>query len=205
MLKILAADVGFTSTGLAIFEITAEGGRLFDTKCLHTEQGHTVRRQRNGKTVKSRTSSVAHDDVRRTEFLACGVMNYFMENQCKGMICEIPNGGGQDAKAAKCMGAALSMISTVRVALQCPAIWVTPTESRAAAGWIQDEHPRPAGMSLSEYKKMQKAFVMAAMEAKHPAIAGLKVADKEHIADACAAFEAKKAMAVAMAVAMGDL
>ena len=128
-------------------------------------------------------------------------MNYFIENQCKGMICEIPNGGGQDAKAAKCMGAALSMIATVRVALQCAAIWVTPTESRAAAGWIQDEHPRPAGMSLSEYKKMQKSFVMDAMSAKYPAIAGLKLADKEHIADACAAFEAKKDMVAAM----GDL
>ena len=43
MIKILAADVGFTSTGLAVFEVTPEGGKLFDVKCLHTEQEHTKR------------------------------------------------------------------------------------------------------------------------------------------------------------------
>jgi len=190
-MKILAADIGFTSTGMAIFEITGEGARLFDVKCLHTQQEHTERVVKKGKKVKIHLASVAHDDVRRTEFLACGIMNYFMENQCKGMICEIPNGGAQDAKAAKCMGAATGMAATIRVALSCPAIWVTPGESRAAAGWDKDEHPR-GEMTADQYKKFQKAFVMTAMELKYPEISGLKIKDKEHIADACATFEAVK-------------
>ena len=191
MTKILAADIGFTSTGMAIFELTAKGGRLFDTKCLHTEQAHTKQTIKNGRKIKSRLSSVAHDDVRRTEFLACGIMNYFIENQCKGMVCEIPHGGAQDAKAAKCMGAATGMIATVRTALQCPAVWVTPNESRAAAGWDKDEHPR-GEMTADQYKKFQKTFVMSVMGKKYPAIAGLKLGDKEHIADACATFEAAR-------------
>lgn len=190
MTKLLAADIGFTSTGMAIFELTA-GGRLFDTKCLHTQQEHTERVIKNGRKVKIHLASVSNDDIRRTEFLACGIINYFIENQCKGMICEIPNGGAQDAKAAKCMGAAMAMIATVRVSLQCPALWITPSESRAAAGWNKDEHPR-GEMTADQYKKFQKAFVMAAMEHKYPEISGLKLKDKEHIADACATFEAAR-------------
>lgn len=170
-MKILAVDVGFAATGMAIFEMTAEGGRLFDTKCLHTEKSHDV--------------PVSHDDVRRTEFLACGVLNYFIENQCKGMICELPNGGAQAAISAKCMGAALAMIATVRVALHCPAIWIKPDDSRIAAGWDKNKHK---DIPIKERKIALKRFVMASMEAKYPAIAGLKLKDKEHIADACAAF-----------------
>ena len=173
--RILSADLGFASTGLAVFEYTAGRWCLFDTKCLHTVKGHT--------------GSVAHDDVRRSEFLAAGIMNYFIENKCSAMVAEIPHGGAQAAISAKCMGAATGMIAAVRVALGCPCDWIAPTMSRAAAGWDKLAHK---DIPIKARKLAMKRFIMATMQTKYPAIAGLKIKDKEHIADACAAFEAAR-------------
>lgn len=188
MKKVLAADIGFRSTGMAIFCFTQEGWKLFDKKCLHTEQAHSEivesKRAKKG-FVKKQLCSVAIDDIRRTESMATGIINYFIENQCGAMACEIPNGGAQSASAQKCMGAATAMISVVRLVLQCPAEWITPNESRAAAGWIKTEHPEADGAEI-------KKFVMATMEAKYPTISELKLKNKEHIADACATFEAAR-------------
>lgn len=186
MIKLLAADVGFRSTGMAIFEHTPEGWQLFDSKCIHTEQGHTVcvRNKRN-KLVKRQLSYVAVDDVRRSEFMATEILNYFLENQCQALACEIPNGGAQSAAAQKCMGLATGIIAVVHVALRCPAEWITPNESREAAGWVKKDHP---GADTNELKR----FVMGAMEAKYPAISEQLIKDKEHIADACATFEAAR-------------
>jgi len=173
--KILAIDAGFAATGLAVFEYTAGRWFLFDTKCLHTKKNHS--------------GSVAHDDIRRTEFLAAGIMNYFIENKCSAMAAEIPHGGAQSAIAAKCMGAASAMIAAVRVALGCPCDWISPDMSRAAAGWDKMAH---RDIPIKARKLTMKRFIMAAMEVKYPAISGLKLKDKEHIADACAAFEAAR-------------
>lgn len=189
MKNILAADIGFTATGMVIFQFDKEW-RIFDMKCLHTEQGHTDRvKRKNGKTKKVRMSSVAHDDISRTEYLTCGIMNYFIDNRCSAIVAEIPHGGAQSAVSAKCMGAATAMIATVRVALDCPACWVTPDDSRLAAGWDKTKHK---DLSLKERKAELKRFIMNAMGKKYPSIAGLKMKDKEHIADACAAFEAAR-------------
>ena len=196
MIKILAADIGFRSTGMAIFRFTAWGWELFDTKCVHTNQAHTVRIIKNGRRVKRRTDSVVCDDIRRTEFLATEISNYFITNQCSFMACELPHGGAQSAQAQKAMSAAVTMIAVVRLFLQCGWQQVTPNESRAAAGWDKGAHAIPPGLSKQEHKqaltsrtKELKAFVMSAMSEKYPIITGLPVVDKEHIADALATFE----------------
>ena len=213
-IKLLAADVGFRSTGMAIFEQAREDWQLFGTKCVHT--------------LKEHDGLVALDDVRRTEFMATGILNYYIENKAQGLICEIPNGGAQSASAQKCMAAATSMIAVIHLVLKCPVIWITPDQSRAAAGWNKNEQPPlPAGLSPEERKDLarlkkqkrpenavliaamklkdkarseakaarQKALkdsVMGAMGAKYPAITKIKKDDQEHIADACASFEAAK-------------
>jgi hypothetical protein len=202
MIKLLAADIGFASTGMAIMEHSPETGwRYFSSKCLHTEQEHTSRHrnEKTGKTVKRHLDSVSNDDIRRTEFLAVGIMNYYIENQCKGMACEIPNGGAQSASAIKCMAAATAMISVVRTVLRCPAIWITPDQSRTAAGWNKQDHIIPKGLPDNERRKLKaqrqeelKDTVMANMGFKYPAIVDLHKCDMEHIADALATFEAAR-------------
>lgn len=201
MIKILAADVGFTSTGMAIFSWSpASGWQLFDTKCVHTEQEHTVKVKdekgrlvlnKKGKIKKKQITSVAVDDVRRVEFMGIEVLNYFLENQCSALVCEIPNGGAQNAAAQKDMGLATGMIAMVHVALRCPMEHITPNESRKAAGWIKDEHPME-GLTSTQKKTLMKRFIMSAMAAKYPAIDKYLIADKEHIADALATFEAAR-------------
>ena len=180
MKKLLAADIGFASTGMAVFEYGLNGWELFDARCLHTTKG------------KDRL--VCLDDVRRTEVLATGVMNYFLENQCSAMVCEIPTGGAQSSTAQKCMAAASAMIATVRLVLACPIEWVTPTQSRAAAGWTKGMKEGIKHLKPNERTKELKRFVMAQMVSRHPAIKAFKLADMEHIADACATFEAARTM-----------
>jgi hypothetical protein len=213
MTKLLAADVGFGSMGMAIFAWTPESGwQLFDTKCIHTSKGHD--------------STVTQDDICRAEFLATGLTNYFIENNCAAIVGELPNGGAQSASAAKCMGAAVTLAAVVRLFLRCPAVWVTPDQSRTAAGWDKKaQPPLPEGLTPREQKELKtlirenlpenkpiinamkdkdqtrrqaraakqkalKEFVMTAMEKKYPAIMDMKKGDKEHVADACSAFEA---------------
>jgi hypothetical protein len=200
MIKLLAADVGYAATGMAIFSWTPEAGwQLFDTKCLHTEQECRtwVTSGRTGKRVARSLDSVTNDDIRRTEFLATGILNYCIENKVQGMACELPNGGAQNAAAAKSMGAAVSMIAVVRMVLRIPAVWITPDQSRLAAGWNKQEHLIPKGLSESDHrralqdrKRDLKKHVMATMSAKYPAIGELADVNREHIADALATFEA---------------
>lgn len=185
---------------MAIFAWTpAAGWFLFDTKCIHTEQEHRVweTSNRTGKRVARSLDSVTNDDVRRAESLATGILNYCIENKAQAMVCELPNGGAQNAAAAKSMGAAVSIISVVRLVLQIPAVWITPDQSRLAAGWNKQEHLIPKGLSerdhkraLQDRKRDLKKHVMTVMSAKYPAISELADVNREHIADACAAFEA---------------
>lgn len=188
MKKLLAADIGYCSTGMAIFAYDKDycpEWRLFDSRCLHTSKG--------------RETSVTLDDIRRTEFLALQLTNYFIENGCSAIVAELPSGGAQSASAQKSMALAVAMIATCRLFLQAPAVWVTPNESRKAAGWDKDAHPIPKGLNAYERKKALNArtkalkeFVIEAMVKKYPAIDKYIVADKEHVADACSAFEAKR-------------
>lgn len=203
MTKLLAVDVGFRSTGMAIFSYDKEfcpEWKLFNTKCIHTGQEHTERVKdesghlklnNKGKVMKKQLTSVAVDDVRRVEYMGVEILNYFIENQCSALVCEIPNGGAQSAAAQKDMGLATGMISMIHVALRCPMEHITPNESRAAAGWIKAEHPME-GLSSTQKTTLMKRFIMAAMAAKYPTIAEYIIADKEHIADACATFEAAR-------------
>lgn len=181
MKKFLAADIGFGSTGMAIFCFD-KGWRIFDAKCLHTSK-------------RNDSGSVTLDDIRRVEFLATGITNYYIENGCSAMACELPSSGAQSAKAQKAMSAAVSLIATCRLFLRAPALWITPNESRAAAGWDSKFHPVDPALKGSERKKALnertkalKAFIMREMTEKFPLIGKFKDADKEHIADACSTF-----------------
>lgn len=200
MKKVLAADIGFRSTGMAIFQHTPKGWKYFDSRCIHTNQAHSEKvkdengrlvRNKKGKIKKHQLTSVAVDDVRRIELMGIEILNYFIENQCQALVCEIPGGGAQNASAQKCMGLATGMIAMIHVALRCPMEHISPGESRAAAGWIKKEHPME-GLSSTQKKTAMKAFIMAVMEQKYLELVGLPVNDKEHIADACATFEAAR-------------
>lgn len=169
--KVLAADIGFASTGMAVLLIQGGQSSLHATACAHSKPE-----------AKKRGIYVAHDDVRRAQHITREILRVYTDNACRGIICEIPSAGAQGAKPNRCMGIATGMIAALAEILRCPVEWITPNESRAAATGRQTA---PSGENI-------KRLVMAAMSVKYPDIAGLKLADKEHIADALAAFEAAR-------------
>lgn len=169
--KVLAADIGFTATGMVVFELQPGKADVFHTACAHTSPEH-----------KKRGIYVAHDDVRRTAQMVREIMRVYADNSCKGLICELPAAGAQNAKASRGMGIATGMIATMVEFMRCPAEWITPQESRKAA----------IGVCAAPKGEEIKKLVMAAMEKRYPVLTGMKAKDKEHIADALATFEAAK-------------
>lgn len=170
-MKVLAADIGFGATGLAVLSLRGGQPGLVAFSCVHTAPEH-----------KKRGIYVAHDDVRRAQEITRGIAEAYAANDCRGLICELPSAGAQGAKPNRAMGIATGLIAALAEVLRCPVEWITPGESRAAAIGRQSA---PKGENI-------KHLVMAAMQERYPEIAGLKLADKEHIADALATFEAAR-------------
>ena len=171
MVKVLAADIGFAATGMAVLELQGDKAALFTTSCVHTQPEH-----------KKRGIYVSHDDVRRAQEVTRAILKVYTENGCKGLVVELPSAGAQGAKANRCMGIATGIIAALAEIVKCPVEWITPSESRKAA---------IGSCSAPEGENIKK-LVMAAIEARWPDIAGLKLKDKEHIADALATFEAAR-------------
>jgi Holliday junction resolvasome RuvABC endonuclease subunit len=167
--RVLAIDIGFAAAGMAVFDIAPV--KLWDTKCIHTSPE-----------AKKRGIYQSHDDVRRALSLTRGIVEYFTESQCSGMAVELPSAAAQGAKANRAMGIATGVIAATVEILRCPVDWITPDESRTAA---IGRRSAPKGENIKE-------LVMAAISAHYPEIAGLKLKDKEHIADAIATFEAAR-------------
>lgn len=172
--KILAVDIGFGSTGMAVVAITPGGQpELYTYTCLHTKPEH-----------KRRGIYVAHDDVRRAMDITRGIRDYYMLNGCAGLAVELPSGGAQGAKANRAMGIATGLVAALAEVSLWPVEWITPGESRKAA---IGRETAPKGQDVKE-------LVINAMAAKYGAtLAALKVMDKEHVADALATFEAAQA------------
>jgi len=180
---------------MAAFKVISEQPHvLLAVDCLHTEE--------------LEDSKVSISDVLRAVRSYTWIRNNYREHDCSVIACELPTAGTKDSRAARCMGIISGVIASVCAELQCPVIWITPDESRAAGGWIKKEHliPKPdtTGMRASERKKLLaeharalsrrnaelKNLVMQNMEKRYPIISGMKKKDKEHIADALATFEA---------------
>jgi len=173
MVKILAIDIGFASTGMAVLCVHQDGrAELHDARCLHTKPEH-----------KKRGIYVSHDDTRRGREITRGIWEYLMLNDCKGIVVELPSGGAQGAKANRAMGIATGVMAALPTIIKMPVEYITPAESRKAA---IGACTAPAGQNIKE-------LVIDAMAKKYgAALKQLPVKDREHIADALATFEAAR-------------
>lgn len=173
MVRILAIDIGFAATGMAVLGVHQDGhAELHDTKCLHTKPEH-----------KKRGIYVAHDDTRRGREITRGILDYLLINECKGIVVELPSGGAQGAKANRAMGIATGVMAALPTIIKMPVEYITPSESRKAA----------IGKCTAPEGENVKDLVIEAMALKYgPTIKALPVKDREHIADALATFEAAR-------------
>lgn len=166
MSLVLAIDIGFKNTGLALFEYTSTGLKLLDTAHITTDH-----------IKKSSKKSVALTDVEKTMFLAKRLEDYIRGHGVNSIVVELPTGGARSSRAVRKMGIASAVIATLAVSMRLVAEWTTPREGKLAATSKPDA---------------DKDEMMAAMGKIYPQIAGIPKCRREHIADACAAMHAQR-------------
>jgi Holliday junction resolvasome RuvABC endonuclease subunit len=168
---ILAVDVGFRSTGLVVFDASTDPARLVYSLC-----------SRPKKDSKKKHLLVADSDADHIAKMVREIKQVIDNHGISKMVVELPSAGAQGARANRAMGIATGMIVTLSEMAHIATEWYTPGETRKAA----------LG-ALKPPKGMLKDAIMDAMESKWPDLKSIKhKADKEHIADAVATFEAAK-------------
>lgn len=164
--NILAVDIGFRSTGLALFEITKDGYTLKYVRCCSPKQRK-----------KTKHDYVAVMDAQQVMQMASEIILFIRINNVERMIVELPSGGAKSSRAVRLMGMASAMIATISTFFDIPIEFFTPREIKMAA----------VGKP-----KAEKDEIMDAMSKLFPILVGIPKCRKEHIADACACMIAAK-------------
>jgi len=174
MEKVLAVDVGFAATGLAVMEESPMSVGVGVVRVWVPMALYCLRTEKMTKKVGLR---VADDDVRRVADLARGIVKVIDEHQIRRALVEVPGGGGRAARPVRCMALATGMIAAVLELRKVAWEVVTPDESRKAACGCGNP---------------SKDEVIAAMGARYPTLLSTlsTKAEREHVADALATFEA---------------
>ena len=163
---VLAIDIGFKNTGLALFDYSPEELKLLDTAHITTDH-----------IKKSSKKSVVLNDVEKTEFLAKELQDYMLARGVHSIVVELPTGGARSSRAVRLMGIATTVIVTLAVTMKLDAKWTTPREGKLAA---------------TDKPDAEKDEMMEAMGKIYPRINNIPKCRREHIADACAAMHAQK-------------
>jgi len=190
---IMAVDCGFRATGLAIFDLDSSPPKLAHVCCIRPK-----------KDTKKKHLLTSDNDVDMTARMVRGIVGVVRDNHISKMVVELPSGGALSARAQRAMGIATGVMVTLVECEKLAVEYYTPSETREAAVGKVDLGPRvKKGTPPEEAKRIKKERaavkknikerVMAAMEVKYPDLAQVALlADKEHICDAVATFEAAK-------------
>lgn len=159
--RILGLDPALCATGWAVGEL-AGSLELLEVGAIRTAPS-----------PKKRGLLKAHDDARRIDELARGVLDLVARHRPKLLVVELPHGGAKSSRAARALGIATGLAATLAAACRLPVEWVQPDElKRQLCG------SRAAG----------KAAVQAAVLERWPAVDWPRTkAELEHAADAAAA------------------
>jgi Holliday junction resolvasome RuvABC endonuclease subunit len=159
--QILAIDVGFAASGLALFEVTKDDIILKAVECVREDEDK-----------KKQHLYVAELDADRIARSTRRIIKFIQDHRVTKIVVELPAAGSKNGRASRCMGAATGMIVAIVEALGLVAEWYTPNEGKlAACGKIN----------------ASKDEMMSAMQKRFPSLANITIkADKEHVADACA-------------------
>lgn len=166
--RILAVDVGFKSTGVAVMEKENDySWRELHVGCIRPPVNTGRLALRKAEADVARTMTTARD-------LHGLIDKYLIER----IVVELPHGGALNGRAMRAMGLASGMIATIVQVAGLACEWYTPRETRVAATG------RP---------NATKDEVMYAMADLYPKLKALKhKVDRENAADALATFEACK-------------
>lgn len=177
--KILAADVGFVATGLAVLEIRP--GLVGEAVPIELV---CVRPPDAGKERK-RTTYKAHLDAERAAYHARELDRILHHHQIQHVVAELPSSGAKGARANRCMALATAGFVAVMELRRLSVEYYTPDQTR----WAALGRKKRQGEDIKE-------IVTAAMAARFPSWAGLtkkvNLGDLEHLADALATYEAAK-------------
>ncbi len=181
MSTLAAVDVGFTITGIVIFE-RIEGGALLP-KEFHYSESRPFK-------LHHRHRYAAVNDVNRVGEMAVNLQTVIDHYDIKRMVVEIPGAGSNDFRSGRCMALASGMIATLGAVNEMRVEFYVPEQTREAA--------IPGYRKLGFRKEALKQEIIRRMGLKYPALlaADLDANGLEACADALSTFEAAKGGAV---------
>ena len=166
MNKVLGVDIGFRSTGLALFDTDGDTPLLMKTECIQPKKDKDRKKK-----------YVAIADMEHLVKMVRGLEIFIDGWRVKDIVVELPTGGARSSRAVRLMGMASAMIATIVVLKGLNVKWLTPKQIKQAA----------CGKDSAE-----KDEIMAEMGKLYPSINTIPKCRREHIADAIACFIASR-------------
>ena len=102
MIKAVGLDVGFRKTGAVLFHMYPEYDELVLADTLLSE--------------KDKSGSTLHEDVKACWTLYERIKKFLSAHKPVGAFLEMPHGGGQGARAHRCMGMATGLVTALMFA-----------------------------------------------------------------------------------------
>ena len=160
MIYLVAMDIGFTATGITIWELTSDGYRLENLWCV-----------KPARIKKTKKMSQADVDAAVISESARSIVEFIMPYLPMGIVAEMPTGGSKSSRATRCMGMGSAMIVTLATLMKIPCEWYTPFDIKKVVTGVNSGN---------------KDEMMTAMADKFPELLAFPKNMMEHIADSCA-------------------
>jgi Holliday junction resolvasome RuvABC endonuclease subunit len=158
-MHILALDVGFANTGLAVIDAD---DKILDCGTIITEKS------------KKKNVRTADDYFTRATILAKALENIIGKYQVNIVVGELPTGGAQSAIAMVQMGMALAITASVLSLKNIPSEWATPNDVK---------------LKVCGYRSATKKEIMSAIKNRWKKVKFHHNQNVfEHIADALGAY-----------------
>jgi Holliday junction resolvasome RuvABC endonuclease subunit len=161
---VVCVDAGFRNMGFAVFSLPKN--KFVETLVLSPGKGNF--------------RYVAESDKCTIDSLAGRLATIIGERKPLVVLSEMPTGASQNAKSARCMGAAFAIVASTCRVLDVPLVMIKPSEVKKLVD--------PEG--AKSRKKINKAKVIAYVSSRY----GTKLlpsakSKAEHVADACACLD----------------
>lgn len=182
----MGLDIGFRKTGVAVFSTTKEKDELIFAT---TVQG-----------VREELGSTMEEDIFAVLSQFRVLDSLIKEHQPCAIFMELPHGGAQSSRAARCMGLATSMAAGLMF-MNLPTIGFElfiPNDVEKAIGiWLSRSDAKDRGLKKGELTKWKKQRSKEAVVKAFPDFKGWPktIALAEDAYDAAAAFMAGRAIA----------
>lgn len=185
MVQIMALDVAYTNIGWAVIEPYTDGARIIAVGAI-----------RNPSDAKKKKHILDSDmNIERIRFLYRELKDVLYSYDVKGIVAEIPGGGGKSHKATAGMARGTSVVACVVEQVGMPADWTTEADGK---------------MALCRNRNASKTDMQAAAVRMFPEVLDLDIAGDcangyagwfEHAADAIAAYLAARTGTVVSMIA----